>query len=255
MSFSAWYPQYHDLFYSDKNCEAEAAFVTGMLCRHGVAGGGLMQFGCRTGRHAVEFASAGFRVSGVDLNADMVARADARRIALPKAVAQRLRFQQGDARTVRTEEVYDAVVSLFHVASYQITNAEFMAMCHTAAIHLPRSGIFLFDCWYGPGVLANPPKVRVKRATSDGTAMIRIAEPTMRRDENAVQVNYTIMLTDCRTQSVETVTETRVMRYMFRPEVELMLDLSGFEVLDSVRWMGGQLNGADLSVMFVARKR
>jgi hypothetical protein len=45
------------------------------------------------------------------------------------------------------------------------------------------------------------------------------------------------------------------MRYMFRPEVELMLDLSGFEVLDSLRWMGGQLNGADLSVMFVARKR
>jgi hypothetical protein len=42
---------------------------------------------------------------------------------------------------------------------------------------------------------------------------------------------------------------------MFRPEVELMLDLSGFEVLDSVRWMGGELGAADLSATFVARKR
>jgi hypothetical protein len=45
------------------------------------------------------------------------------------------------------------------------------------------------------------------------------------------------------------------MRYMFRPEVELMLDLSGFEVLDSLRWMSGELNTADLSTTFVARKR
>jgi len=62
-------------------------------------------------------------------------------------------------------------------------------------------------------------------------------------------------MTDWKTQCVETVLETHVMRYMFKPEVELMLDLSGFEVLDSVRWMGGELTAADRSATFVARKR
>jgi SAM-dependent methyltransferase len=255
MSFSKSYSQYYDLFYHEKNYEAEAAFVTELLGRHGVIGGELMDLGCGTGRHAAEFAAKGFCVSGVDMSVDMLARADARRTMLPGPVAKRLKFQQGDARTVRTDEFYDAVISLFHVASYQTTNADFMAMCHTAATHLPRSGLFLFDCWYGPAVLADPPKVRIKRATSEETAVIRIAEPMMRPHDNTVAVNYTIMMTDWRTQCVETVLETHVMRYMFKPEIELMLDLSGFEVLDSVRWMGGELSAADLSATFVARKR
>jgi SAM-dependent methyltransferase len=255
MSFSTRYSQYYDLFYQEKNYKAEAAFVTDLLGRYGIVGGHLMDLGCGTGRHAAEFAAAGFSVSGVDMSADMLARADARRTTLPGAVAKRLRFQQGDARTVRTDELYDAVVSLFHVASYQTTNADFMAMCHTAATHLPRSGLFLFDCWYGPAVLADPPNVRVKRASSEETAVIRISEPSMRPHDNTVAVNYTIFLTDWKTQSVETVLETHVMRYMFKPEVELMLDLSGFEILDSVKWMGGELSAVDLSATFVARKR
>jgi SAM-dependent methyltransferase len=256
MSSSKRYSQYYDLFYhEEKNYKAEAAFVADLLGRYGIVGGNLMNLGCGTGRHAAEFAATGFSVSGVEMSADMLARADARRTTLPGAVSKRLRFQQGDARTVRTDELYDAVVSLFHVASYQTTNADFMAMCHTAATHLPRSGLFLFDCLYGPAVLADPPKVRIKRVASDETAVIRIAEPLIRPHDNTVAVNYTIMMTDWKTQCVETVLETHVMRYMFKPEVELMLDLSGFEVLDSVRSMGGELSAADRSATFVARKR
>ncbi|MFM0648603.1 class I SAM-dependent methyltransferase [Paraburkholderia bryophila] len=255
MSFGTKYSRYYDVFYRDKNYKAEVAFVTELLGRYGIVGGHLMDLGCGAGRHAEEFAAAGFCVSGVDLSADLLARADARRTTLSGAVAKRLRFQQGDARTVRTDELYDAVVSLLHAASYQTTNADFMAMCHTAATHLPRSGLFLFDCWYGPAVLANPPNIRVKRASHEEADLIRIAEPSMRPHDNTVAVNYTTLLTDWKTQCVETVLETHVMRYMFRPEVELMLDLSGFEVLDSVKWMGGELSAGDLSATFVARKR
>ncbi|MGF6641041.1 SAM-dependent methyltransferase [Paraburkholderia sp. MM5496-R1] len=255
MSFSTRYSQYYDLFYHDKNYKAEASFVTGLLGRYGIVGGHVMDLGCGTGRHAAEFAAAGFCVSGVDMSADMLARAAARCTTLPGAVAKRLTFQQGDARIVRTNELYDAVVSLFYVASYQTTNSDFMAMCHTAATHLRPSGLFVFDCWYGPAVLAAPPDVRIKRASSEETAAIRIAEPTMRPHDNTVAFNYTVLLTDLKTQSVETVLETHVMRYMFKPEIELMLDLSGFEVLDSLKCMGGELSATDLSATFVARKR
>jgi SAM-dependent methyltransferase len=255
MNFDSGYSRYYDLFYREKDYKGEAAFVVDMLGRYGVDGGEIMDLGCGTGRHSVEFASTGFRVQGIDLSTDMLARAEARGGTLPKMVADRLRFRQGDARTVRTEEVYDAVVSLFHVASYQTTNADFMAMCHTAATHLPRSGLFLFDCWYGPAVLADPPRVRVRRASSDDAAVIRIAEPVMRPHENVVDVNYTIVMTDRRTERVETIAETHVMRYLFRPEVELMLDLSGFEILDSVSPIGGDLNVVDFSATFVARRR
>jgi SAM-dependent methyltransferase len=255
MSFSTRYSQYYDLFYREKDYDAEAAFVTNLLGRYGITGGHIMDLGCGTGRHAAEWAARGFSVSGVDMSRDMLVRADARRTALPGTVAERLSFQHGDARTIRTEEIYDAVVSLFHVASYQTTNADFMAMCHTAATHLPRSGLFVFDCWYGPAVLADPPRVRVRRASNEDTAVVRIDEPLLQPHDNTVAVNYTIMMTDWKTNAVETVVETHVMRYMFKPEIELMLDLSGFEVLDSVKWMGGDLSLVDLSATFIARKR
>ena len=63
MSFSARYSQYYDLFYHEKNYKAEAAFVTDLLGRYGIVGGHLMDLGCGTGRHAAEFAAAGFSVS------------------------------------------------------------------------------------------------------------------------------------------------------------------------------------------------
>jgi SAM-dependent methyltransferase len=255
MSFSTKFSEYHDLFYREKNHDEEAAFITELLGRYGITGGHIMDLGCGTGRHAAELATAGFTVSGIDLSADMIARADARRITMPAPVARRLSFQQGDARCLRTDDIYDAVVSLFYVASYQTTNADFMAMCHTAATHLPRSGLFVFDCWYGPAVLGDPPKVRIKRASSPEADVLRIAEPCMRPHDNTIAVNYTMMMTDRETRAVETVVETHVMRYMFRPEVELMLDLSGFEVLDIVRWMGGELSASDLTATFIARKR
>ena len=44
----------------------------------------------------------------------------------------------------------DAVVSLFHVVSYQTTNGRVLDMFRNARDHLEPGGLFLFDVWYGP---------------------------------------------------------------------------------------------------------
>ena len=36
-------------------------------------------------------------------------------------------------------------------------------MFKTAAKHLKQNGVFIFDFWYGPGVLTDPPALRQKR--------------------------------------------------------------------------------------------
>ena len=78
--------------------------------------------------------------------------------------------------------------------SYQTENADLAAAFATAAEHLAPGGIFIFDCWYGPGVLTDPPTTRVRRLHGDGIEVTRIAEPVNHYDRNRVDVHYEVIV-------------------------------------------------------------
>src|ERR1051325_10396521 len=99
----------------------------------------------------------------------MLEAGEVRRVSLQALHAERVRFVKGDARNVRLGRRFGAVISLFHVMSYQTTNEDLSASFITAREHLERGGIFLFDCWYGPGVLTDRPSVTVKHLSDNGT--------------------------------------------------------------------------------------
>lgn len=166
----------------------------------------------------------------------MLVRAAARKSSLPAETAARLSFGRGDARTVRTGTAYDAVISLFHVMSYQTSNADLLAAFATAAAHLRPGGLFLFDFWYGPAVLAEQPEVRVKQLADDRIDVTRTAEPVMHANENVVDVNYTVCIGDKATGGTERIRETHRMRYLFLPELALLRG-AAFEELATLAWM------------------
>lgn len=230
------YARYYDLFYGDKDYAAEVGYVAAHLRRHAPAAERILELGCGTGAHAEHLARDGFTVHGVDTSAAMLARAAARKAHLPAEVAGRLSFGPGDARTVRTGEAYDAVISLFHVMSYQATNADLAAAFATAAAHLRPGGLFLFDFWYGPAVLAQRPEVRVKRLSDCEIDVTRIAEPVLRDTENQVDVHYAVFIQAKATGKLEQVRETHRMRYLSLPELAL-LRANAFEECATLAWM------------------
>jgi SAM-dependent methyltransferase len=156
MSVFNHYARYYDLLYRDKDYAGEARFVHDQFAQHGLAAGRLLELGCGTGRHAVEFAKLGWSVDGVDLSQAMVAQAQERARQQQPEITSRIQFQQGDLRSADTGQTYDAIISLFHVMSYQTSNADLAAAVATAAAHLRTGGLFLFDFWYGPAVLRAP---------------------------------------------------------------------------------------------------
>ena len=170
----------------------------------------------------------------------MLTRAEERQAALPADLAARLTFAHGDVRSVRTGETYDAVISLFHVMSYQTTNADLEAALATAAAHLQPGGLFLFDFWYGPAVLTQQPEVRVKRLEDEEIKVTRIAEPVMRVNENVVEVNYTVFIEVKSTGQMEQVQETHRMRYWFLPELAYLAATETWSDLTNIGWMGYQ---------------
>src|SRR5260370_490677 len=130
------YSAYYDLLYQDKDYEAETAYVLNLLSRHAKGLRNVLDLGCGSGRHAVCMAQRGVEVAGVELSESMYARAVATRSALDPEIARRMDLTLGDARTVRTGRRYDAVTALFHVASYQTSNADLALFLATAAAHL-----------------------------------------------------------------------------------------------------------------------
>jgi SAM-dependent methyltransferase len=231
------YARYYDLLYRDKDYAAEAEYVASHIRNQTPNAKRILELGCGTGAHAEHLARMGYTIHGVDLSEAMLARAEARKAFLPPAVADRLSFSLGDVRTVRTGETYDAAISLFHVMSYQTTNADLEATFTTAAIHLKPGGLFLFDFWFGPAVLMQQPDVRIKRLEDDKIKVTRIAEPTMNVNENVVNVNYTVFIELKSSGEVEQVCETHKMRYLFLPELSYLADPEVWTDLKSQGWM------------------
>lgn len=230
------YGRYYDLLYRDKDYAAEVDYLHRLLQRHDAPGPELLEFGSGTGRHGRLLAARGYRVTGIERSAAMVAQA---------AASDGFSCQQGDIRAVRLGRTFDAVLALFHVLSYQVGNAEVLAVFQRAAEHLRPGGLFLFDVWYSPAVYSQQPATRVKRLAGEGLEITRLAEPVCLPNANRVDVHYTLFVRDTGTGAVETFSETHPMRHFSLPELDWLASATGFERLCAEEFLTGAPPGPD----------
>lgn len=255
MSVFGAYAAYYDLLNAEKDYAGEAAYVERLLRRAG-SGTDLLELGCGTGIHAALLAQRGFSVCGVDRSLAMLASATERASRETASVAARLSFRRGDVRNFRAASMFDGVISLFHVLSYQTSQDDLESTMETARAHLRPGGAFVFDCWYGPAVLTHRPERRVRHLENDAVDVTRVGEPVMHPDENVVDVVYQITVRQKATGAEEQITESHRMRYLFVPEVRAVLGKAGFELESHEEWMSGRPAGFDTwSVCFVARAK
>lgn len=245
------YAQYYDLLYQDKDYASEAKYVDELIKMQAPAAKKLLNLGCGTGKHDYLLARMGYDITGVDLSEEMAAQAIAN---TPPDLAAQLKFLTGDIRKLKLRTAFDVVVSLFHVISYQVTNADLHEVVETAYSHLQRGGLFVFDCWYGPGVMTDPPVVRVKRMSDKNISVTRLAEPVLNSLENTVDVNYTILIKRTGSSEVTEIKETHKMRYLFIREIELLTE-NKFKLLAVNNWLTHEAPAADCwNAVFVLEK-
>jgi SAM-dependent methyltransferase len=237
VTFGTDYASAYDALYKDKDYPAEAAFALRKLAPLGAPERlHLLDLGCGTGLHALEFAKRGAHVFGVDLSADMLVRARGHAVAAGN-LERRIQFDTGDIRSMRVGKTFDAVVSLFHVLCYMTTDADLDAALATARAHVRPGGLFLFDFWYGAAVLAKPPEPRERIFDCDGRHIHRTTTPEWDKERHVVSINYTLRQTELATGAVSEAKERHVIRYYFDDELAAALKKAGFADVVVGEWL------------------
>lgn len=243
-AFDKNYSAYYDLFYADKDYVSEATYVADVL-KEFAKGPRVLEFGSGTGKHGSILASHGFSIYGIELSESMVARAH--EVGFPCEV--------GNITSHRVGSTFDAIISLFHVISYLTTNQEVVSAFQNASNHLGVGGIFLFDVWYTPAVLAQRPEARTKCLENADYKVTRFAVPTIQTQENIVDVNYNVIVLEKVSGVTSEFQEKHSMRHFSIPEIDLICKLTGFERIQCEEFLTKRSPGeATWGVCFVVKK-
>lgn len=221
--FSREYASVYDLVYQDKDYAFECDLLERVFRTYGNGPvRSVLDLGCGTGGHAVPLAERGYQVLGVDQSEEMLARARARGSAA--------RFERADLNEVDLGQRFDAVVMMFAVLGYQLTNADVLAALASVRRHLSPGGLFFCDAWYGPAVLRQRPTDRIKVLDTPAGQVIRAASGELDTRHQMCSVRYHVWRIE-HGQVVAETTERHPVRYFFPLELELFLTRSGLQLV------------------------
>lgn len=244
---------YYDVMYGGRNIVHDCNLITKHLdnalapsaCRT------LLNLGSGTGTHDLEFWRRGIDVTGVDRAAAMTA------VAKKKAAAQRAKiaYITGDILSFTSEKKYDAVVSLFDVLSYMTTDKQVERYFTVASEALKPKGVFMFDCWYGPGVILSQPKIMKQSYRAFGVSITRTKTPTISYEHNTVNVHHALEI-HTKEGKVTHTNETHVLRYFFNTEIIGFASRAGLNILSwgALDYPLRKTNPSLWSVYFIAKK-
>ncbi|MBT3981967.1 MAG: class I SAM-dependent methyltransferase [Bacteriovoracaceae bacterium] len=231
--FGELYAKCYDLVYESKEYDSEVDYVSSLIKKYAGNSKSILDLGCGTGKHAELFLNKGHSVHGVDLSDEMLEIAK-KRIGEENS---EVRFSCANITELSLDKKFDTVVSLFHVMGYLTTNANVGDVFRVASDHLNQGGLFIFDFWYGPGVLTDMPETRIKRFGDDDIDVTRLSEPEFFERENMVRVNYHFFIKDKKSSEIIEKSEKHDVRYFFDPELEMFCESNGFEIAQKLQWL------------------
>ena len=216
------FAEYYDLFVDDSG-------IPLYLSMAGKYGSPILDLACGTGREAVKLAEAGHEVVGIDATKQMLKVARKKADSLPDDVRSRVSFLEGDFRNFELQRRFPLVIIPFSF-QYCLTTDQQLACLSSIKKHLTDDGVFILDL-YPETCQKKRKKKPKKRCAVDGTtATISIASATdfssqIRRRTITVEIKHP----NGETKSIQGESAAAM---IFNREADLLLRLSGFEVLE-----------------------
>jgi SAM-dependent methyltransferase len=250
LAFERRYAQLYDTIYSAKDYAFEVGQVLEFARRYGVDAKTIVDYGCGTGSHARRFAEKGIKVYGIDRSQDMLAAAREKTRG-----QQNVEFLHDSELAVIPEGSVDIFCLLFDVVSYIVENEALDRLLSYIVSRLKPQGLFVFDFWYGPGVLSLRPVNRWKEFEANGAKILRLTRAELDWNNSIVNVTHEIIVTQ-ENQVKNRFADSHVMRFFFKKEINYLLGTHGLEVMQFGTWQDPDAPPTtnDWSALIVSRR-
>ena len=194
-------------------------------------GGPVLEAGAGTGRVALPLAKAGYSVVALDRSSTMLSYA---RSKLRGAVARRLRLVEGDVRSFHVEERFSLAVLADNTFAELVTQQEQEQALRCISEHLAPGGVLVLVLQNPYTLVLNPPQSEVvlvwesigSRA-GEQTAKFSANEADLANQLLHVHLWYDVTAAD---GTVRRFSSRFTQRWSYRPELELLLERTGFRV-------------------------
>jgi hypothetical protein len=125
------------------------------------------------------------------------------------------------------------------VLGYLGTTGELLGALGSARRHLRPGGLLLLDVLDGGAVLSNGPRGGFTAMTDGPQSLLRATTGRVHVEEQIYEMGVRLWLIEG-DRLVEQDEETHTLRFFMPRELELLLELAGFELIDSAPIAGGQ---------------
>jgi SAM-dependent methyltransferase len=199
-------------------------------------GGPVLEVGCGTGRIVFLLARHGFTVHGFDRSLGRLQRAKETLGSLPSEIQNRITLSQDDMRSFSLGKRFQTVLVAFRTFQHLLTVDEQLSALHCFRSHLDLEGYLILDVFN--------PSIQFLAEEESNTEVVR--HPSVQlRDGSRLEVRDRIVKKDLFNQILHSEevycvrhsggeTERFVLpfsvRYIFRYELEHLLERSGFTV-------------------------
>lgn len=197
-------------------------------------GGPVLELGCGTGRIALPLARDGHQVTAVDISSGMLAVLRARLAQEPPDVAARVQIVQMDMRRLVLNREFALALCPLNTFMHMTTQADQMAVLGSAYRHLIPGGRLVVDVASPLAMLLIPggEALSLQSELRDEVSGQTVQKFTSARFDHARQMQYLTLLYDevGADGAVRRSTLRTELRYVFRFEMQLLLERAGFSV-------------------------
>lgn len=244
------YSNYYDLLNQGKNYQEEAHYIFKQIQQYCPNAQHVLELGCGTGIHSNNLLKLkDFIIDGVDLSPQML------KISKEKFQDSRFTPHLGDICTWNGKKKYEFVFSIFHVVSYLTEYNQVLELMKNVSKQLTPDGVFIFDSWFGPGVIRDLPGPRIREVENDHLKIVRNTHSKNLPNQNTTEVTFDITITNKFTDQNQKLTELHPMRYWFTPEIKWAAEQAGLKLEMVKTWLGEkEADYSSWNALFILKK-
>ena len=228
-AFGPLYAKGYDLMYREKDYPGECDLLEKIWRDSGAHVSSVLDLGSGTGAHSLELARRGYEVIGVDRSEEMVAIAEAK---CAEGKISNVSYVVSDIAEAHLDRSFDAAIMMFNVIGYLADQDQRTAALANVRSHLKPGSPFVFDYWYGPAVLMDPPIQTTREIPTEEGHLVRSSSTHLDVSEQLCDITIDVArMKDGRV--VDRASERHQVRFFFPEELSNLLLECGFELTRS----------------------